>query len=36
METYALLTGSLILFLLLAVVMYFTRNLNKKEETRLE
>ena len=32
METYALLTGSLILFLLLAVVMYFTRNLNKKEE----
>ena len=30
METYALLTGSLILFLLLAVVMYFTRNLNKR------
>ena len=32
METYALLSGSLILFLLLAVVMYFTRNLNKKTE----
>ena len=30
METYALLTGSLILFLFLAVVMYFTRNLNKR------
>ena len=36
METYALLTGSLILFLLLAVVMYFTRNLNKKEEPQPE
>ncbi|MBQ1636889.1 MAG: inner membrane CreD family protein [Bacteroidales bacterium] len=36
METYALLTGSLILFLLLAVVMYFTRNLNKKEDIRPE
>ena len=36
METYALLSGSLILFLLLAVVMYFTRNLNKKEEPQPE
>ena len=36
METYALLSGSLILFVVLAVVMYFTRNLNKKEETQPE
>ena len=32
METYALLSGTLILFVLLAVVMYFTRNLNKKAD----
>lgn len=36
METYALLSGSLILFVVLAVVMYFTRNLNKKEEDQPE
>ena len=36
METYALLSGTLILFVVLAVVMYFTRNLNKKEETQPE
>lgn len=36
METYALLSGSLILFVVLAIVMYFTRNLNKKEETQPE
>ena len=33
-ETYAFLTGTLILFILLAVVMYFTRNLNKKTENQ--
>ena len=31
METYALLAGTLILFALLAVIMYLTRNLNRKE-----
>ena len=31
-----MLTGTLILFVVLAVVMYFTRNLNKKEETQPE
>ena len=30
METYALLAGSLILFALLAVIMYLTRNLNQR------
>ena len=35
METYALLSGTLILFLLLAVVMYFTRDLNKKDDNPL-
>lgn len=36
METYALLSGTLILFVALAVVMYFTRNLNKKDDTPSE
>ncbi len=36
METYALLSGTLILFVLLAVVMYFTRNLNKKSDRPAE
>ena len=36
METYALLSGTLILFVVLAVVMYFTRNLNKKPEIQPE
>jgi len=36
MGTYALLSGTLILFVVLAVVMYFTRNLNKKNDTQTE
>ena len=32
METYALLSGSLVLFLLLCVVMYLTANINNKKE----
>lgn len=42
METYALLTGSLVLFVLLSVVMYLTANMNKgntpseKDETSSE
>ena len=36
METYALISGSLILFVILAVVMYFTRNLNKKPAAQPE
>ena len=36
METYALLTGSVVLFLLLCVVMYLTANLNNKELAKTE
>ena len=36
METYALLSGTLILFVVLAVVMYFTRNINKSGEKTAE
>ena len=32
METYALLTGSVVLFLLLCVVMYLTANMNNNKE----
>ena len=32
METYALLAGTLILFVILGVIMYLTRNLTRKEE----
>lgn len=36
METYALLAGSLVLFLLLCVVMYLTTNINGKEQPETE
>ena len=36
MQTYALLSGSLVLFLLLCVVMYLTANMNSKEQTKTE
>ena len=36
MDTYALLAGSLVLFLLLCVVMYLTANINNKELSRVE
>jgi len=32
MKSYALITGTLVLFALLACVMFLTRNLNKVEE----
>lgn len=32
METYALLAGTLILFVILGVIMYLTRNLNQREQ----
>jgi inner membrane protein involved in colicin E2 resistance len=35
METYALIAGTLVLFALLAGVMYLTRNLNRPEKTDL-
>ena len=36
METYALLAGSVVLFLLLCVVMYLTANMNNKELAKTE
>ena len=32
METYALIAGTLVLFLLLVGIMYLTRNLNQRAE----
>ena len=36
METYALLAGSLVFFLLLCTVMYLTANINNKEFPKAE
>lgn len=35
METYSLLAGSLLLFVLLSVMMYFTANMNKEKEYKM-
>lgn len=34
METYSLLAGSLLLFILLSVMMYFTANMNRIENEK--